>query len=142
MNFANGLEQFGALGPFEEVTRGAGRKCVENILRVLIHGKHDYLDCRGALFQLPDAFNAVHAGQVDIHEDYVGIVFGQGFEGGLSIAIMAYTLEPVDAANYSRESRTELFVVLNYGNRNRHGFNDFPREPSSRLQSRDPVRTS
>jgi hypothetical protein len=85
----DGFQQLLGGGALEHVTAGARRQRVENVFRVLINREHHHLGLRQERLQLPHAFDAVHAGQVDVHEHDVGFdlrqilqrVLGAGITG-------------------------------------------------------------
>src|SRR5439155_8397513 len=71
-------------------------------------------------FQAADTLNAVHVGQINVHQhDFRGL-FGEGFEGGLSIAVLTQATESLGAANDAGQSGPELFVILDNRHSDRH----------------------
>jgi hypothetical protein len=69
MDVPDGGEQFLRGGALEQVAGGAGGQGVEDVLGILVDGEHDDLGLGKNLFQATDAFHAVHAREVDVHED-------------------------------------------------------------------------
>jgi len=85
VHIAHGLEELAGGGAFEEITAGAGGEGLKDALAVVIDGEHEELEPGMGGLELAHAVDAVHAGQVDVHEHDVGEEsreFLQGFFGG------------------------------------------------------------
>ena len=120
MDFADGFEQFLAGTALEHVAVRAGGERVENIFRVFIDREHHHLEAGQRGFQLPDAIHAVHAGQVDVHQDDFGPGLGQVGERVLGAGVVAGATEAVRALDHAGKRRAQLVVVLDDGNGNGH----------------------
>src|SRR5262245_13471354 len=97
MHFAYRFEKFAAFGPLKQVAGRARSQRAEDIVRVLIYRQHEDLDLRELLFELPNAFDTVDPGQVDIHEHNLGPNLRQILERFLGVPVVAYTAEPIGA---------------------------------------------
>lgn len=97
MNFANGFQQFGALGALEKVAVGAGGEGAEDIIGVFVDGEHDDLESRDKLFQLAHAFDAVDAREIDVHENNFRPDFRNVLDGIFGVAVMTEAFEAVGA---------------------------------------------
>ena len=117
-HFINRFEQFLARRALEHITVRARRQRVENIFRVLIDREHHHLDFRRDFFQLPDALDAVHAGQVDVHQHHVGLGLRQILERVLGVRVIAHAAEAVGAVEHAHERLAQFVAVLDDGNGN------------------------
>jgi hypothetical protein len=68
MQFRNGFEQFVGRSLLEQVTGGAGGQRLKNPVVILQDGQHHDLEFGLPEFQLADALDARHAGQLNVHE--------------------------------------------------------------------------
>lgn len=120
-DIADGVEEFGAGGAFEEITGGASGEGVEDIFGVLVGGEHDDLGGGKLLLETADAFDAVDAGKIDVHEDDFGVVVGEADEGGLGGGIIADTAEIVGTVDEADEGGPQLIIVFDDGDGGGHG---------------------
>ena len=120
LHLADGLDQILRRRALEHVTVRAGGERLENIFRVLVNRQHHHLRLRQQSFQLSHALDAVHAGQIDIHQHNVWPHFRQISHGIFRVGVIGRKTKSVRAANYFGERAAQFVVVLDDGNGNRH----------------------
>ena len=120
LDLLDGRQQFRWRRLLEHVARRAGRERVEDVLGVLIHGEHDELRAGQLRLEPPHAFHAVHARQVDVHQNHFGKDLGKLLQRLLRAAVPAHAFESRRAVNQLRQAAPDLRVVLDDGNGNAH----------------------
>jgi hypothetical protein len=116
MDFTEGTNEVRPLGLLEEITGGAGLEGLKDVVGVLVDGQHHKLGGRELGFELADALGAVHAGQVDVHEDDVGLELADGSEGAFARAMVAHAAEAVGAIDPVDQDLPRLGIVFHDGN--------------------------
>src|SRR6185437_10937267 len=86
---------------------------------VLVDGEHQYGKMRDKVLQLPDAFRAQHAGEVDVHQHNVRAVGRNAVQGGLAIGIGGLTMETRRTVEHGGQVSAQMRVVFDQGNLNR-----------------------
>ena len=115
MNFENGFEQFGAFGALEEVTVCARGQRAEDIFGIFVNREHDDLKFGNELLQLANAFDAVDAREIDVHQDNLRADFGNFFNGFFGSAVMAEAFEAIGAIQHAGEGVSQLLVIFDDG---------------------------
>jgi hypothetical protein len=81
VQFVNGFQEFVWRRFLDDVTAGTGGKGLENAVMVLEHGQHHDLKIWQISFKATDAFDAGHAGQLNVHQDHIRGATGNGSQG-------------------------------------------------------------
>src|SRR5437867_3945977 len=69
--FLKALKQLGGSSLFQQISAGARTQRVEDTLVAVINGMSQQYQTRIALFQQPDALNAVYSRKSDIHQHHI-----------------------------------------------------------------------
>jgi hypothetical protein len=112
LDVVDGFEQHGRRARLDEIPVCAGFERTEDALAVFVNREHHDLRLGQDLLELSDAFDAVHAGQIDVHEDDLGFVFGEVFEGGFGAVVMAQAAKALGAVQHAGEGATQLVIVF------------------------------
>jgi hypothetical protein len=94
----NGFQQFFGRQTFQQIAARTAGKRAENLVGVLKNGEHQHLGLRHERGQLADTFNAVHAAEVDVHQNNVRLVLRQMFQRILGAGVCADAANVADAA--------------------------------------------
>ena len=135
MNFADGFEELGTFRALKEISVRARSQCAEDIFGIFINGEHDDLEFGNELFELPNALNAVDAGEIDIHEDDFRTDFRNFFDGFFGRAVMAEASEAVGAIQHAGERVSQLLVVFDDGDGDRHDRSVMDTSPMRQMKS-------
>jgi prepilin-type N-terminal cleavage/methylation domain-containing protein len=120
MHVADGVQQTRGCCALEQVAARAGFEGIEKGIAVLVNCQHQELDRGQGGFQLTNAFHAIDAGHVDVHQDDVWRTARDFFQGGLGVGIITQQAEVWSAANQCRKTCPNAFVVIHDGNFYRH----------------------
>ena len=121
MRVAEGSQQFGGRGALEQIAAGPGGQRIEDVLCVFIDREHDDLELRGGLFEAADAFDTVHAGQVDVHEDHLRLAGRDVRQGVLGVGVLAEATEALGPVDQTAQRVAHLVVVFDNAHGDRHG---------------------
>ena len=83
--FRDGLDQFLACGPLQQITAGPRFERVEQMLPIVIDRQHDNRQGGQHRFELAHAVNARHAWQPDVHQDDLGFLPRNLRQGRLAV---------------------------------------------------------
>ena len=120
MHLLDRFQKFGTFRSLEKVSVGAGSQGAKNVVGVFVDREHDDLELGDQLFQLADAFDAVDAGQIDVHQNNLGTNFGQFLDGFFGGAVVTKALEAISAIQHAGERVAQLFVVFDDGDGDGH----------------------
>jgi len=113
VDLLDGSEQFGAGGPLQHVAAGARGQGVEDMVGILINGKHQELGRRHDRFEAADAVNAALTGKVDVHQDDIGIFLRQMSDRAFHAAMFADTTVSLRLAYPTGKNLADVVVILN-----------------------------
>ena len=108
----NGIHELAGRRWLEQVAAGTGGERVEYDLRVLPHREHDDLRRMIAGGEAADAFDAVHARQVDVHDDDFGTEFRKMLQGFLRACKLADAFEVRFLLQDGAEAPANARVIL------------------------------
>ncbi len=105
----------------EEVAAGARLKGFEDVIVVGINRKHQDLGSRKTIFQQRGAFEARHAGQVDVHEHDIRGGGRQEFQRFFAGLASRHTMERRVAPDDFGQTFPQFPVIFNDADVNFHG---------------------
>ncbi len=70
--------------------------------------------------ELAHTLVTLHAGQIYVHQDHVGKVFGDFLDRGFAVGIFAGEFESARAFDEGREAAADAFVVIHDGHFDLH----------------------
>ena len=120
MDLLERAEQFLAPHLLQKITARPRCQRVENMVGILIHRDHHELGSRQTRLERAHAFNAVHAGQIDVKEDYRGLFLRQFEDRRLGVAIFSGQLKPLGMTYPLGEDFPRRHVIFNQGHRDFH----------------------
>lgn len=115
-----GREEFLSRSLFQQVASGTGGEGAVDVIGVLVDGEHDELGVGKCGFEAFDSFDSAHAGQIDVHEDDVGLFIGQEANGAFGVTPFAGEAEARGTRDPSRQDFACLGVVLDDGDCDGH----------------------
>src|SRR5581483_11906482 len=121
VDVANGLKEVGGALALEDVAGGAGGEGLEDAVVILVDCQHDNDHFGMALFEAGDAFDAVDAGHVDVHEDDVRAVVGQAAQGVGGGGVGADAVVAGGAVDEGGHGTSELSLIVEEGNGDHRG---------------------
>ena len=90
------------------------------MILILIDREHHKLRGRQERLETAHGFHAVDAGEIDVHDDHLRLVFGNGFDGGLAGAVIAHAAETVRVIHPVHEDFPHPGIVFYNGNCDGH----------------------
>ncbi len=121
MDSLDGFQQFGARHQLEQIPAGAGGEGVKHALGVLIDRQHDELNRRMSQLELTHALDAIHAGQVNVHEHDLGCAGGQPGQRLFPRGELTDAGTAAKAGDRVHQLGPHAVIIIDYGNLNRHG---------------------
>jgi len=120
VNLLHGLDELGLRHVFEQITVGAGAQGVENHVALIVGREHEDLGFGQGFLEARDALDAVHAGEVDIHQDHIGVFLRNFFQGFFARGVGADTAQPGGVAEPGHQALAHFGLIFDYRNFNTH----------------------
>ena len=120
MDVFKGCEQFIAGRLLQEITARTDGQGIEDVVGVLVNGKHYKLGVRQLRLQLTHTFNPAHARQIDVHQHHARLFRLQLHQRALGASILAHAAESVRMPDPVRKDLPRRPIIFNDRNRNTH----------------------
>jgi hypothetical protein len=72
------------------------------------------------LLQFANALDSIHARQINVHQNDIGLVFGQADQSIFGVGVLADATETFGAIQQAGQRAPQLVVIFHEGNGNRH----------------------
>src|ERR1041385_2064372 len=113
MDVPNCLDDIRLGSPFKQITARTRQQRIEDLVAVLVDGEHKHVGGRNHGFEFPDAIDAAHFRQIDIHDHYIRNVAVELVEGRLGSGITAGADETAGLSNLTGQILPNPVIIFN-----------------------------
>ena len=121
MHVADRGQQIIRLRLLEQITRGARRQRVKDMLGLVIHRQHHDLCAGQQRLEPAHTLHAVQPRQVDVHQHHLGIDFRNLPQRILRRRMLAQAAKSRSAINQPDQISAHALIIFDDGNGNAHG---------------------
>ena len=114
MQVADGLQQLRRRSLLQDIPACSRKNGFEHVVIVFIDSEHHYLKVWEQLLQIPDALNARHPRELDVHEHDIRLVGRKVLQGVLRRRVRGNALKSGRPTDQDGEPLTNLIVVIYY----------------------------
>jgi hypothetical protein len=120
MHLFDRMEQFARRHVLEQITVRAGAERFKDQIPFLVGRQHQHLGLGHLFLQAGDAFDAAHAGKVDVHEHDVGRLLGHLLQRLFAIGINPHAAQARGALQKFGQTFARAAAVFDDGDTDRH----------------------